>query len=201
MARTKGAKDRQKRKPAAKLSKAKPPTRSVEPSSWQTERPELSADDFNRAIDAEIATGSTPPGPGQDAPAPQAGDTPQPVPVFDPSSLTIEGLAGAWQVPFWALAWTLKILRVIPDPEPVIAVGRRRAKDLAKPSYVIYEHYARKYLGLNPDNGVHVAAGVTALNGVGIVPEIVEACLKSRRQAIRAVDPQRGNVPGVPARG
>jgi hypothetical protein len=99
--------------------------------------------------------------------------------------LTIEGLAAAWQVPFWALAWLLRILGVIPDPEPVVAVGKRRAKDLAKPSYAIYEHYTRQYLGLNPDNSVHVAAGVTALDAVGIVPEIVEACIKSRRSAAR----------------
>jgi hypothetical protein len=158
----------------------------------------LPPDDFRAAIAAEMQSCNAGVGsdqPGQQEPAPPQA-SPQAAPAFDPSTLTTEGLTAAWQVPFWALAWALKILGVIPDPEPVIAVGKRRAKDLAKPSYAIYEHYTRQYLGLNPENSVHVAAGVTALDAVGIVPEIVEACIKSRRSAVRVT--AEGQAPSAP---
>lgn len=211
MARTKGAKDTKKRKAATK----KPPKpQAGRPGSeampgMETgaarplppiHRPDLPADDFKAAIAAELQAGVTGSnGPGQESMTPQVSPQ-EPVPAFDPMTLTMDGLASAWQVPFWALAWLLKILRVIPDPEPVIAVGRRRAKDLAKPSYAIYEFYTRQYLGLHPDNAVHVAAGVTALDAVGIVPEIVEACIRSRRQAAAVVGTQ-GQVTPVPGAG
>lgn len=199
MARTKGAKDRTKRKPQCRPSRPKPP---ATPADLATdERPTLPAEDFDRAIAAELGGVQAEPGQESASSVSTTGATNEPVQaVFDPGSLTLEGLASAWQVPFWALAWGLKVLGLIPDPEPVIAVGKRRAKDLAKPSYIVYEHYARHYLGLNPDNGVHVAAGVTALNGVGIVPEIVEACLKSRRagKAAAVQGPTGSPLPGVP---
>jgi len=61
-------------------------------------------------------------------------------------------------------------------------VGRRRARDLARPSYEIYRHLLTDYLKLNPDNQVHAAAAVTALNGIGIVPELTEAIVKARKE-------------------
>jgi hypothetical protein len=202
MARTKGAKDARKRKPAVR--KPPKPVTAAPAGTPPIQRPDLPADDFHAAIAAELQA-SSPSTEGSNQPGQPESATPQvspqgAAPAFDPATLTLDGLASAWQVPFWALAWALKILRIIPDPEPVIAVGRRRAKDLAKPSYAIYEHYTRQYIGLNPDNTVHVAAGVTALDALGILPEIVEACMKSRRQAAAAVGSQ-GQSTGVPGAG
>jgi hypothetical protein len=202
MARTKGAKDAKPRKLAVKKPpkpKPKPVTPSPAAGIPPIQRPDLPADDFKAAIAAELQSsnaGSN--SPGQDTAPPQAG--PQPASAFDPTTLTVDGLASAWQVPFWLLGHVLAMFRVIPNAEPVIAVGKRRAKDLAKPSYAIYEHYSREYLGLHPDNAVHVAAGVTALDAIGIVPEIIEACIKSRRQAVAAVGTQGQPTP-VPGTG
>jgi len=198
MARTKGAKDSKPRKAAVKRAKPKPRPQETAKGVVPIQRPDLPADDFKAAIAEELAQGNAGTEPGQDISTPQ--DNSQgPAPAFDPKTLTLDGLASAWQVPFWLLAWMLNVLRVIPDPEPVIAVGRRRAKDLAKPSYAIYEHYTRQYLGLNPENAVHVAAGVTALDAAGIIPEIVEACIKSRRGAVKAAGTQGQptQVPGA----
>jgi hypothetical protein len=201
MARTKGAKDAKKRKPAVKKPpKAKAVTPSPAAGIPPIQRPDLPADDFKAAIAAELQScNAGAKEPGQENAPPQ--DSPQgPAPAFDPATLTVDGLASAWQVPFWLLGHALAMFRVIPNAEPVIAVGKRRAKDLAKPSYAIYEHYAREYLGLHPDNAVHVAAGVTALDAIGIVPEIIEACIKSRRQAVAAAGTQGQPTP-VPGTG
>jgi len=195
MARTRGAKDNKARKkPAA----PRPTTRHSSSTGTETkattvpavDRPALPPDDFKAAIAAELGVSQGTP--GQEGTLPEAGP-PSPAPGFDPGTLTIDGLASAWQVPFWAIGRVLQLLRVIGDPEPVFAVGRRRAKDLAKPSYEVYAHYARQYLQLNPDNSVHVAIGVTGLNGVGIIPELVEAIVKARKQAL--VEAARQTVP------
>lgn len=179
MARTRGAKDSKPRKKPA----PKRPTIKRDP--VKIERPALPPDDFHAAIAAELHQAPLPQ-PGQVA-DPQVGPQgPAPASSFDPAALTLDGLASAWQVPFWALGWALTWLRYLPSPEAVTAVGRRRAKDLAKPSYEIYRHLLSEYLSLNPDNQVHAAGAVTALNGVGIVPDLTEAIVKSRREWIAA---------------
>jgi hypothetical protein len=121
---------------------------------------------------------------------------PAPAPAFEPASLTIDGLASAWQFPFYLLGELLHWLRITPDPEPVFAVGRRRAKDLATPSYIVYEHYARQYLGAEPDNQVVAAACVTGLNAIGIVPDVIEAVKLARRRAAQTSP----HPPGMDAR-
>ena len=186
MARTRGAKDNKPRKKPA----GKPPMRQSSPSHTPEpkattvpaiERPPIPLDDFKSAIAADCSkllharagTGGT--------------VRRQPASVLCPGgrfrSIGLDpGRPGErLAVSFWLLGWGLTLLRVVPAADPVMDVGKRRAKDLAKPSYAIYEHYARQYLKLNPDNTVHVAAGVTALNGVGILPDLVEAIVKSRR--------------------
>jgi hypothetical protein len=144
----------------------------------------LSDDEFQAAIAMELRHG-TPAPQGQPGPAPSP---PQlvlpPAPAaFDPAALTLDGLASAWQVPFYVLAKILQLLKLIGPAEPIQAVGRRRSMDLARPSYAIYEHYAREYLGIHPENGVQAAAGVTALNAVGILPELIDAIMESRELA------------------
>jgi hypothetical protein len=199
MARTKGAKDARPRKKAlprgtgGRFQKRTP----IEASPMETtavERPPLPNDDFQAAIAAEL--GHAPnalPEPGPVAETPQVSPQgPAPAGGFDPNALTIEGLTGAWQVPFWALGHLLRMLRIIPSADPIIAVGKRRAKDLARPSYTIYEHYTRQYLNLNPENEVHVAAGVTGLNLAAIVPELVEAVLDARRRSAASPAGQGG---------
>lgn len=182
MARTKGARDAKPRKKTPK-SVSPPKTAGIPAAGMSPERPPLSIDDFKSAVAAELQQAPLLPEPGQVAETPQVSPQgPAPADGFDPSALTLAGLASAWQVPFWALGWILKALRIIPSADPVMDVGKRRARDLAKPSYEIYSHYAREYLKLNPDNSVHVAAGVTGLNAVGILPELTEAIVKSRRQ-------------------
>jgi hypothetical protein len=217
MARTRGAKDVKPRKKSVprgtggrfqKHRECKPfgpdgPTYEIkDATSPLIDRPPLSPDDFKSAIAAELQAtpiaGATP-GPAGDV---AQGSPPQesgPAPAFDPNALTLEGLTNAWQLPFWALGHLLRILRVIPTADPIVAVGKRRAKDLAKPSYTIYEFYTRQYLGLHPDNQVHVAAGVTGLNATAILPELVEAVMDARRRSALAAAGQGG--PTSPAAG
>lgn len=205
MARTKGAKDNKPRKKSVprgtggRFQKHTSNTPIAERSEVASiERPPLPPDDFAAAVAAEL--GQAPiAGPGTANGAAQSPSPQEPSPVaFDPNALTVEGLTNAWQVPFWALGHLLRILRVIPSADPIIAVGKRRAKDLAKPSYVIYEFYTRQYLGLHPDNQVHVAAGVTGLNATAIVPELVEAVMDARRRSAAAAAGQGGPTPAAP---
>jgi hypothetical protein len=204
MARTRGAKDNKPRKkPAAKAASMRHSSFSgtLEPKATTVpaiERPPLPPDDFAAAIAAELNE-SPIAGPGSAEDVAQ-GVPPQqsaPAAVFDPNALTLEGLTNAWQVPFWALGHLLRILRVIPTADPIVAVGRRRAKELAKPSYTIYEFYTRQYLGLHPDNQVHVAAGVCGLNATAIVPELVEAVMEARRRSAAAAVGQGGPTPAA----
>jgi hypothetical protein len=202
MARTKGAKDRATRKkpfhrrstqhPAA----AKTATLTAVTQESPPDRPAIPPNEFTAAIAAELQASQ----PGPPASSPHGDDataceSPGPAASFDPAGLTLDGLAAAWQVPFYALGVGLRWLRVTPDPEPIFAVGRRRAKDLAKPSYPIYEHYMREYLAVNPDDTVGVAAGATALNAIGIVPEIIDAVVKARRKAAAAQPQPQPPVP------
>lgn len=205
MARTKGAKDNKPRKKSVprgtggRFQKQASNLASQERSEVASiERPPLPPDDFAAAIAAELGQApSADPGPAGDV---AQGVSPQqsaPETLFDPNALTLEGLMNAWQVPFWALGHLLRILRVIPTADPIVAVGKRRAKELAKPSYAIYEFYTRQYLGLHPDNQVHVAAGVCGLNATAIVPELVEAVMDARRRSAAAAVGQGGPTPAA----
>jgi len=198
MARTKGAKDKGRRRknisprqstqhPAA----AKTATLTAVTQESPPDRPAIPPNEFAAAITAAIAAELQTSQPGPPASSPHgdgatACESPGPAASFDPASLTMDGLASAWQLPFYALGVGLHLLRITPDPEPIFAVGRRRAKDMAKSSYPIYEHLMREYLAVNPDDTVGVAAGATALNAIGIVPEIIDAVVKARRKAAAA---------------
>jgi hypothetical protein len=204
MARTRGAKDKTKRRQPAKHQSSlahqrpvKAPPAAGKDAAPPADRPAIPPDEFQAAIAAELGsagvTSDASHGAGQD-PA-QPGSPPAQPPPFDPGALTIDGLASAWQLPFYALGKLLHVLRVTPDPEPIYDVGRRRAKDLAKPSYAIYEYCCREYLRLNPDNTVHVAAGATGLNAIGILPDLIDAIARARAKAAAAQQPM--NIPGA----
>ncbi len=215
MARTKGAKDRTKRKQPAEKAPPKTPMRPAAKTSPETapsiggerspERPAIPPDEFKAAIAAELgkATNQAQVTPGQDATqgTNRPAETLAPAADFDPAALTIDGLANAWRVPFYALARLLAWLRVAPDPEPIEAVGRRHAKTMAKASFPIWDYYARQYVNVHPDQAVNVSIGVTALDGIGIVPDLIDAIGESRRRAARAVSstPQPAAGPGGPA--
>ncbi|MCU0916906.1 MAG: hypothetical protein MUC88_20450 [Planctomycetes bacterium] len=215
MARTKGAKDKTKRKilsqspqrPATKPGLTAPPDRTqVPPAPSQASGPERLAippDDFKAAIAAELrraeSSETSKPGQGSSDSSP-----PAPGSAFDPAGLTLDGLANAWRLPFYVLARLLQWLQVAPDPEPIAAVGRRRAKELAKASYPIWDYYARQYVNVHPDQGVNVALGVTALDAIGIVPDLIDAIEESRRRFApkgplpdsgQPATPQGGGVP------
>jgi len=203
MARTRGAKDKtlrkkpfHQRRSAQHPAAAKTVTLTAVTQESPPDRPAIPPDEFTAAIAAELQTSQ----PGSPASSPHGGDapacdSPSPAASFDPAGLTLDGLAAAWQLPFYALGVALRAMRVTPDPEPIFAVGRRRAKDLAKPSYPIYEHYMREYLAVNPDDTVGVAAGATALNAIGIVPEIIDAVVKARRKAAAAQPQPQPSTP------
>jgi hypothetical protein len=167
------------------------------------ERPPLPPDDFAAAVAAELGQAPNS-GLGDSGPDGNASQTiprqdPAPAPAFDPNALTMEGLTNAWQLPFWALGQALKLFRVISSADPIIAVGKRRAKDLARPSYAIYEHYTRQYLGLHPENEVHVAIGVTGLNASSLLPELVDAIVEDRRRSAAAAAAGQGRPPSPPS--
>jgi hypothetical protein len=197
VARKKGAKDKKPRKipvtrsrPAHGSGQTTPPVRREASPAPQTlsgpERPAIPPDDFQAAIAAELkqASPSSVEQAGREAPADVGTRTsaPSAPPEFDPSALTEEGLANAWRLPFYGLARLLCLLRIAPEPEPIEAVGRRHAKTMAKASYPIWDYYARQYLNLHPDQTVNVAIGVTALDGIGIIPDLIDAIGESRRR-------------------
>lgn len=160
------------------------------------DRPRLDESEFHAAIAAELQAQSTAV-PGPDNVDSASCSPPAPAASFDPAALTIDGLANAWRVPFYALARLLAWLRVAPDPEPIEAVGRRHAKTMAKASYPIWDHYARQYVNLHPDQAVNAAIGVTVLDGIGIVPDLLDAIGQSRRRASLAAERVQPSTPAA----
>jgi len=192
MARTKGAKDKSQRKiikprsqpPRKEVAQTRPPLPAVTPAAPTpaADPRGASAAEFQAAIAAELKQASVSIDPGRTEAASTSSSPPAPA-SFDPSALTIAGLASAWQLPFYLLASLLQLLRIAPDPAPIVAVGCRRAPDLAKPSYVVYVELATRYLQVHPENQLQMAAGATGLNAVGILPDLIEAIKESRRRA------------------
>jgi hypothetical protein len=213
MARTKGAKDNHPRKkptgkrppqvnpqrPPASPSDEKTGKVPTPPPAAVAARPAIPPSDFKAAIAAELAK-EQPAQPGRVPDAdPSSGGPPTAPAGFDPAALTLEGLANAWQLPFYGLAKLLQVLRLAPSPGPIIAVGKSRAPEMAKASYPIYEHYARQYVNVHPDQAVNASIGVTLLDGIGIVPDLIDAVMESRadaaRAAARTAPPQPDPVP------
>jgi hypothetical protein len=139
--------------------------------------------EFLRQIDATL--GATPP---QVSPGP--GDSPESpalacLPAETDPPLTREAWEGVLRVPF-------RLLATYSQAPRVADVGNARAKDLAKPSYIIFEHYAREYCALNPDNPLSLAWAATALVLCDIGADVAVEIARARAER------QRGLPAGVP---
>jgi hypothetical protein len=198
MARTKGARDIKPRKHTKKPAKpAKPPAARPIPVSVAVARgaapdpgaapprEQVNPADFDRAIEAALAaepstaSGQEPaPGDSTACPAPAVLSTPV---GFDPQSVSISAWQDLWELPFWLLGGALKLFGVTRDSAAMERAGRRRAKDLGKASYTLWQHYAGQYAGIDPLNPVHLSIGATALIGVTCVRDIAEAVAADRR--------------------
>ena len=108
--------------------------------------------------------------------------------------LTREAWEGVCRVPFRTLALLLGMFGIVPDvgQKAIAAVGKKRAPDIARPSYAIFEHYARKYAEMNPDDPVSLAWAATGLVASDIAEELAEVIVVSRRLAAQ----QNTSVPG-----
>ncbi len=205
MARTKGAKDKGKRKAATKPTIRRPVT--TPPGASQSppvDRPPIPESEFTAAIAAELGKTDTDAdqasrAAGQGPAVPAGSPNPAPPSPFDPSALTMQAMADALQLPFYAMAWLLSVLGIAPDPDPVTAVGKIHAPALAKAVYPIYDYYARQYIGEHPDQAVNACIHVSILDGVAIVPDLVEAVRISRINAAAArAQQQQQRVTSVP---
>ncbi len=101
--------------------------------------------------------------------------------------LTKEAWEGVLRVPF-------RMLAIAVQAPAVADIGNKRAKELAKPSYLIFEHYAKEYLSLNPDNPLSFAWAATALVLADISADVAVEVAKAR--ADRRSRQLAGTVPG-----
>jgi len=210
MARTKGAKDRRPRrrptttkKTTKKVAKKKAATPKPQPRAGHggpTDQPPAetpaagptSVAEFNQAIDAELGNAA-----GDQTSSPPTGDRSTPADSgphsnqADPQStlgdalLTRDAWQGVLRVPFRALALILSSIGLIEvrGAQAIKLVGEKRAPDLARPSYVIFDHYARKYAEMNPDDPLSLAWAATGLVAADIAEELAEVIVVSRRLA------------------
>ena len=100
---------------------------------------------------------------------------------------TRQAWEGVCRVPFRTLGLCLRALGVIED-QGQAAIGnlaKKRAADLARPSYVIFEHYAKHYTAINPDDPISLAIVATGLVAADIAEELTEIIVVSRAIAKR----------------
>lgn len=172
MARTKGAKDRQRRKGSkpGKRVTPRPPAKdgpSQTPATVQTTI-ESGDEQFRTAVEAVLGPesvsrggpfpqGTASPGQGGASTAPPAAIEPDMVLGFDAWRALVEA-------PFRSLAIMLRI----PAFEQL---GRLRAQMLAQPSYPLYRHYVTQWLTDNPDDELFVAKIMTAAALATVIQE------------------------------
>lgn len=208
MARTRGAKDKRLRKNAAALkqgklngvtgtvnvtpaagrptSKVLNPKREGIPTQKTTDAKEarpmgprpsaspLANDEFlaevGRQIDASPSLSTDRPA-GTLPPADPAADVP----------LTRDAWAAVLRVPFDVAAW-------LAGYQCIATIGAKRADDLGRASWLLFEHYGRQYMGMDPDNPLSMAWAATGLVLASIVGEIGPAVLEERaaRAAVAA---------------
>lgn len=223
MARTKGAKDkRPRKKPALSMTpnairkrqaaqraradaeaSGRPETPAPKPTDRKAEP--RSVDEFNAAIDAELKQTSDS-FPSQDRPADGAdrvGTSQQAPagPLEDEALLTRSAWEGVCRVPFRTLGLVLCTLGVI-DRDGQTAIGnlaKKRAPDLARPSYVIFDHYARRYASMNPDDPVSLAIVATGLVAADIAEELAEIIVVDRAMVRRRREQQTERAAGTAA--
>jgi len=144
--------------------------------------------EFNAAIDAELKTRV---GTLSSAPTDRPADTSDRVgpsieqpagPVGDEALLTRQAWEGVCRVPFRTLGLCLRALGIIEDQgqTAIAKLAVKRAPDLARPSYVIFEHYAREYTRMNPDDPISLAIVATGLVAADIAEELTEIIVVSR---------------------
>jgi hypothetical protein len=172
MPRTRGAVDKRPRKRHTVRRKgpgATPAIGAAEVGSNTGPSPE-----FLRTIEAELASTTEP----QVQPAGHASTDSQstcpPAPASPAADvpLTREAWEGVLRVPF-------RLAALMTQTPAVAQIGAVRCKDLARPSYVIFDHYARQYLGLDPDNELSLAWAATGL----VLSDIAADCVIAIHQA------------------
>jgi len=222
MARTPGAKDKKpRRKPALSMTPnaiRKRKKREAEKRTEISRTPDkpapkppsdrkvetTSVDEFNAAIDAALSgksvASSSVAAEGQAADGADrvgaVGEQP-PGPIADEVLLTRQAWEGVCRVPFRTLAWILRASGTI-EEQGQAAIGKlatARAPDLARPSYVIFEHYAKEYARMNPDDPISLALVATGLVAADIAEEITEIVLVSRGIAKRQRMESSGRAP------
>jgi hypothetical protein len=191
MPRTKGAIDKRPRKHSTAVKKKRAqPAASVAPRDSAPPAPAADcnsrpAPEFFNAIDAALHEPQVESG----AQAATVGTTPAcpPAPVSDDPPLTCEAWEGVLRVPF-------RLLSAAAGAPGVAQIGVKRAKDLARPSYIIFEHYAREYLAMNPDDPLSLAWAATGLVLADIAADVAVEIGKARAD-------RRGELPAGAAEG
>lgn len=149
--------------------------------------------EFNAAIDAELKQrAGSPPSATAGRPADATDRVGAPIeapagPVGDEALLTRQAWEGVCRVPFRTLGLCLRALGIIEDQgqTAIAKLAVKRAPDLARPSYVIFEHYAREYTRMNPDDPISLAIVATGLVAADIAEELTEIIVVSRAIAKR----------------
>lgn len=199
MARTKGAVDKRPRKRSNVVTK--PRIRATKPAEisagpkLQVPAPEDAPGGVNPAflqsIEAALGGPASEPQVEPGAQGATTGTTspctPAPTLPDDPP-LTREAWESVLRVPFRLVAQAAGAPRVA-------TIGDKRAKDLAKPSYVIFEHYAREYMAMNPDNPLSLAWAATILVLCDVGADVAVEISRARG------DRRRAELPAGPAEG
>ena len=180
MPRTQGAIDKHPRKRSTSLPKRKKPAAPIAlkapaapaPAADCNSRP---APEFFDAIDAALAQQGQKPQADAGGQAATVGTTPAcpPAPLSPEPPLTREAWEGVLRVPF-------RLLSAATAAPGVAEIGVKRAKDLARPSYLIFEHYARDYLAMNPDDPLSLAWVATGLVLADIGADVAVEISKAR---------------------
>lgn len=173
MARTKGAIDKRPRRVHHKPKTS--PKKTESPAPDQT-TPATVNPEFLATIDAEMALNEPQARPEGSGSSP-ADQSPLPPAAASEPPLTKDAWEGVLRVPF-------RVLALATSAPGVADVGDRRAKDLARPSYPIFEYYAKEYLGMHPDDPLSLAWAATGLVLADIGADVIVAINQAR--AIRA---------------
>jgi hypothetical protein len=179
MARTKGAVDKRPRKRST-VTKRKPKTPAAIAAA---ESPAVNLPDgplpgvnpeFLRGIDAALNEPQVSGGPATPAPSAQA-----PTLSAEEAPLTRDAWEGVLRVPF-------RIIALATQAPGVADVGTKRAKDLARPSYLIFEHYAKQYMAMNPDDPLSLAWAATGLVLADIAADVGVEIMQARARRAAA---------------
>ncbi len=177
MARTKGAIDKRPRKRSntPKRSSSQGPTLVATGNSGKSPAPEAPLPgvnpEFLNAIDSALGGSDKP----QVSPGCEGSHEPSTPAVLEEAPLTREAWEGVLRVPF-------RVLALAVQAPGVADVGEKRAKDLARPSYRIFEHYAREYLAMNPDDPLSLAWAATGLVLADIAADVGVEIMRARAE-------------------